>query len=166
MLKPTPISVLDADGKLTEDTQQVLDLIAAGDIILAGGHLSVHELIILFGEARRRGVRKMLVNHPTYVIGCSDDDIRTLVRMGVYMEHSICMFIEIEGREQTRDVNELSRLIQVAGVDQTVLGSDLGLVGMPRPVEGYRRIIDDLLRIQYGESDIRKLVGRNAAGLL
>jgi microsomal dipeptidase-like Zn-dependent dipeptidase len=82
------------------------------------------------------------------------------------MEHSICMFIEIEGREQKRDVNDLSRIIQIAGVDQTILCSDLGLVGMPRPVEGYRRIISDLLRIQYGERDIRKLVGRNAAGLL
>jgi hypothetical protein len=51
-------------------------------------------------------------------------------------------------------------------VDQTILCSDLGLVGMPRPVEGYRRIIGDLLHIQYGEKDIRKLVGRNAAGLL
>lgn len=166
MLTPSPLSVLDGDGKLTAETQQILDLIAEGDIILAGGHLSAREQIIMFEEAKRRGVKKMLVNHPTYVIGCSDDDIRHLVGLGVYMEHSICMFIEIEGREQKRDANDLSRLIQVAGVDHTILCSDLGLVGMPRPVEGYRRIIGDLIRLQYGEKDIRKLVGRNAAGLL
>jgi hypothetical protein len=166
MLKPTPLSVLDEDGKLTKDLLQVLDLIAEGDIILAGGHLSAHELIIMFEEAKRRGVKKMLVNHPTYVIGCSDDDIRRLVSLGVFMEHSICMFIAIEGKQQKQNVNDLSRLIGVAGIDHTILGSDLGLVGMPRPVEGYRRVIEDLLRVQYREGDIRKLVGRNAAALL
>jgi hypothetical protein len=166
MLTPTPLSVLDEDGKLTKDTLQVLDLIAEGDIILAGGHLSAHEQIIMFAEAKRRGVKKMLVNHPTYVIGCSDDDIRRLVRLGVFMEHSLCMFIAIEGKQQKQNVNDLSRLIGVAGVDHTILGSDLGLVGMPRPVEGYRRVIEDLLRLQYREGDIRKLVGRNAAALL
>jgi Family of unknown function (DUF6282) len=166
MLKPTPLSVLDENGKLTKDTLQVLDLIAEGDIILAGGHLSAHEQIIMFEEAKRRGVKKMLVNHPTYVIGCSDDDIRRLVSLGVFMEHSICMFIAIEGRQRKQNVNDLSRLIGVAGVDHTILGSDLGLVGMPRPVEGYRRVIEDLLRAQYREGDIRKLVGRNAVPLL
>src|ERR1700736_4545187 len=38
MLDPTPLSVLDADGKLTDDSKKVIDLIAEADIILAGGH--------------------------------------------------------------------------------------------------------------------------------
>jgi hypothetical protein len=32
----------------------------------------------------------MMVNHPTYIVGCSDSDIRQLVARGVKMEHSIC----------------------------------------------------------------------------
>ena len=38
--------------------------------------------ILLFDEAKRRGVKKMLVNHPTYLVGCTDEDIRELVAAG------------------------------------------------------------------------------------
>jgi hypothetical protein len=164
MLDPIPLSALDADGKLSDDTKKVLDLIAEADIILAGGHLPASELHLVFDEARRRGVNKMIVNHPTYVVGCTDEDIRQMVAIGVYMEHSICMFVE--GRSKKYDAGNLKHLIEVAGVDRTLLSSDLGLMGSPRPVHGYRAIIEMLLDLQVTDSDIRKLVGLNAASLL
>jgi hypothetical protein len=164
MLDPIPLSALDANGKLTDDMKQVLDLIAEGDIILAGGHLPASELHLVFAEAKVRGVKKMLVNHPTYIVGCSDEDIRQLVRLGVYMEHSICMFVE--GKSQKYGPDKLAHLIEVAGVDHTVLCSDLGLQGSPRPVTGYREIVQQLLDLQFAEADIRKMISQNAAGLL
>lgn len=164
MLDPVPLSALDADGRVSDDTKAVLDLIAEGDIILAGGHLHVTELFPLFEEAKRRGVKKMLVNHPTYVIGCSDEDIRGLVAMGVHMEHSICMFIE--GTGKNFDAQDLRHLIEVAGVDKTCLCSDLGLRGSPRPIEGYRQIVRMLLDLQFSHADIRTLIGDNSARLL
>lgn len=164
MLDPIPLSALDANGKLSDDTKQVLDLIAEGDIILAGGHLPASELHLVFAEAKARGVKKMLVNHPTYIVGCSDEDIRQMVRLGVYMEHSICMFVE--GKSHKYGPDKLAHLIEVAGVDHTVLCSDLGLQGSPRPVDGYRAIVQQLLDLQFAETDIRKMISRNAAGLL
>lgn len=164
MLDPIPLSALDANGQVSDATKKVLDLIAEADIILAGGHLPVSELHLVFAEARRRGVKKMIVNHPTYVVGCSDEDIRGLVGLGVSMEHSICMFVE--GRSKKYDPDKLKHLIEVAGVDRTVLSSDLGLMGSPRPVDGYRQIVEILLDLQMSEGDIRKLIGSNAAALL
>ena len=164
MLDPIPLISLDANGRLSDDTKQVLDLIAEGDIILAGGHLPASELHLVFAEAKQRGVKKMLVNHPTYVVGCTDEDIRQLVRLGAYMEHSICMFVE--GKAHKYGPDKLAHLIEVAGVDHTVLCSDLGLTGSPRPVEGYRAIVQQLLDLQFSQGDIRKMVSRNAAGLL
>jgi hypothetical protein len=164
MLAPVPLSALDANGKLSDATRQVLDLIAAGDIILAGGHLPASELHLVFAEAKSRGVRKMMVNHPTYVVGCTDEDIRQMVRLGVYMEHSICMFVE--GKAHKYGSDKLAHLIEVAGVDHTVLCSDLGLTGSPRPVDGYRAIVRQLLDLQFSAADIRTMISRNAAGLL
>ena len=164
MLDPIPLSALDANGHVSDATKQVLDLIAEADIILAGGHLPASELHLVFDEARRRGVKKMIVNHPTYVVGCTDEDIRGLVGMGVYMEHSICMFVE--GRSKKYAPDKLKHLIAVAGVDRTLLCSDLGLVGSPRPVDGYREVVEILLDLQMTEDDIRKLIGANAATLL
>jgi hypothetical protein len=164
MLDPIPLSALDPSGKVSDATKQVLDLIAEADIILAGGHLPASELHLVFEEARRRGVKKMIVNHPTYVVGCSDEDIRSLVGLGVYMEHSICMFVE--GRSKKYDPDKLKHLIDVAGADRTLLCSDLGLMGSPRPVDGYRAVVEILLDLQMSEGDIRKLIGANAATLL
>jgi hypothetical protein len=164
MLDPIPLSALNANGKITDDTRKVLDLIAEADIILAGGHLPVSELLVVFEEARRRGVKKMVVNHPTYLIGCSDEDIRSMVALGAYIEHSICMFVE--GRSKKYGPDKLAHLIRTAGVDRTVLSSDLGLVGSPRPVDGYRAVLKILLDLQMTEDDIRKLVCSNASVLL
>jgi hypothetical protein len=164
MLPPIPLRVLDDSGNLIDDAKQCLDLIAEGDIILAGGHLHVSEQHVLFEEAVKRGVKKMLVNHPTYVVGFSDEDIRQLAGMGVHMEHSICMFIE--GRAKKHDAQDLAHLIKLVGVDKTVLGSDLGLTQAPKPVDGYRMIVDMLLDLQVPSADIRTMTSTNAAKLL
>ncbi|MGL4290743.1 MAG: DUF6282 family protein, partial [Phreatobacter sp.] len=164
MLDPTALSVLDANRKLTDETLQILDLIAEGDIILAGGHLHVSELFVLFEEARKRGVNRLMVNHPSYVIGCSDEDIRGLVALGAYMEHSICMFVE--SRAKQHDVADLAHLIAVAGADRTILGSDLGLTQAPRPVDGYRMIVNDMLDHKISRADIKTITSTNAAKLL
>jgi hypothetical protein len=164
MLDALPLRATDANGQVSDATKQVLDIIAEGDAILAGGHLDAAEMIKVFEEARRRGVKRMLVNHPTYLIGCTDDDIRTLVTLGAHIEHSICMWVEGKAKKFTPE--ELVHLIEVAGVDRTILSSDLGLTGSPRPVEGFRQVVRLLLDQQVPKHDIRKLVADNAARLL
>jgi hypothetical protein len=164
MLDPIPLSALDANGAVSDAAKACLDIIAQANIILAGGHLPARELHLLFDEAKRRGVRKMLVNHPTYLIGCTDTDIRSLVRAGAYIEHSICMFAD--GKSKKFDAGELAHLIDVAGVERTILSSDLGLLDNPRPVEGFRQIVRILLDLQFSATDIRTLISTNAAGLL
>jgi hypothetical protein len=164
MLPPIPLTALDANGEVSDDTKAVLDLIAAADIILAGGHLPAPELIKVFEEAGKRGVKKMLVNHPTYVVNCSDDEMLALVELGAYLEHSICMFIPCKSLEFTPE--DLARYIKIAGPERTVLSSDLGLQGAPRPIEGFRQMVNILLDLQIPEDAIRKMIGDNAAMLL
>jgi hypothetical protein len=164
MLPPVPLTALDANGNVSDATKAVLDLVAEGDIILAGGHLPAAELIQVFEEAGRRGVKKMLVNHPTYIVGCTDDDMKALVELGAYLEHSICMFIE--GTALHFTPQDLAHYIEVATPERTVLSSDLGLRGSPRPIVGFRQIVAMLLDLQVAPADIRKMIGGNAAGLL
>lgn len=164
MLDPIPLTALDVNGKLTDDTKKVIDLIAEANIILAGGHLHVSEQHVLFEEAKRRGVKKMMVNHPTYVVGFADSDIRQLVALGVTMEHSICMFIE--GKSKKFSGDDLVHLIEVAGVEHTILSSDLGLLGSQRPVDGFRSVTQILLDLQMPHASIKKLISENAAAFL
>lgn len=164
MLPPDGLSALDGSGNLLDAMKEVLDLVAEGDIILSGGHLPASELILIFEEAGKRGVKKMLVNHPTYIVGATDDDMRAMVELGACMEHSIAMWCEGSGK--IFEPEDLAHYIEVAGVDGTVLSSDLGLRGSPRPIEGFRTIVGTLLDLQFAHSDIRKLIGGNAAKLL
>ena len=164
MLNPIPLTVFDANQKLTDNTKAVLDIIAEGDIILAGGHLHVTELFPLFEEAKKRGVKKMIVNHPTYVVGCSDEDMRGLVSLGVYMEQECGMFVD--GRGRMFDAGDLAHYIKLAGVDRTIICADLGMTGAPRPVEGFRHMVSMLLDLQFTRADIKKLISGNSAKLL
>jgi hypothetical protein len=64
------------------------------------------------------------------------------------------------------DRDHLRQVIDAAGIENTFFGSDLGQVGNPTPVEGYRQIIAILLDLGYSEAQIRTMIVINAAKLV
>jgi hypothetical protein len=165
MLEPIPLSVLDDDGKLKGEVKAILDLIADADIVLSAGHLHISEVWPLFEEARKRGVKRLLVNHPTYVVDASLDDMRQLASEGVYMEHYMCMWVP-GSKFKFYDPEFLQAVIEAGTVDLTILGSDLGQKGNPTIVSGFRSVIETALGIGYSEYEIRKMTSLNAAQLM
>ncbi|WP_206997669.1 DUF6282 family protein [Trinickia mobilis] len=165
MLEPIPLTVLDDDGKLKEEVKAILDLIAAADAVLSAGHLHISEIWPLFEEARKRGVKRLLVNHPTYVVDASLDDLRQLAKDGVYMEHSMCMWVP-GSKFRFYDPEFLGQVIEAGTVDRTILGSDLGQKGNPTIANAFRSVIQMVLDMGYSETDVRRLTATNAAKLL
>ncbi|MGZ3410554.1 MAG: DUF6282 family protein [Xanthobacteraceae bacterium] len=165
MLRPTGLTVVTEKSELKEELKPILDQIAENDIVLSAGHLHVSEIFPLFEEAKKRGVKRMLVNHPTFVIDASLSDIKELAGMGAYIEHSFCMFIN-ETYNKKFTSAQLKQLIDVAGVDRTILGSDLGQINNPRPVAGFRAVIQLCLGLGYSEDDIRKMISLNCCALV
>ena len=163
LLKPTALTVVDEHGRLKNEVKPILDLIAKYDAVLSCGHLHISEVWPLFEEAKARGCRRLLINHPTYTLGAVVKDFRRLIDMGVFVEHSICMFVE--SRFNTFTPKQLKMYIDVAGVDRTFFGSDLGQTDNPSPVDGFRQIIALLQSLGYGDDDIRKMVSLNAMRL-
>ena len=165
MLPPVPLSVLDDTGALRDDVKYILDMIAENDVVLSAGHLHISEIWPLFEEATARGVKRLLVNHPSYVVDASLQDVRALTNMGACVEHSMCMWVP-GSKYKFYEPEFLHQLIEAATVDKTILGSDLGQVGNPRPVAGFRNVIAICLDLGYSEADIRKLISTNACDLL
>ncbi|WP_397453199.1 DUF6282 family protein [Pseudomonas sp. NA-150] len=165
MLQPIPLTVLDDDGHLKEEVKAILDLIAAEDVVLSAGHLNIREIWPLFEEARKRGVKRLLVNHPTYVVDATLDDMRQLASEGVYMEHSMCMWVP-GSKFKFYDDQFLQQVIEAGTVDLTILGSDLGQQGNPSIAEGFRNVIGQLLDLDYSDADIRKMTSGNASRLM
>ena len=165
MLRPTGLTIVTDKGELKDEVKPILDQIAAADCVLSSGHLHISEIWPLFEEAKRRGVKRLLVNHPTFVVDANLRDIEELAGMGAYIEHSFCMFIN-EAYTKKFTGAELKALVAAAGIDRTILGSDLGQVNNPRPVTGFRSVIKLCLGLGYGEGDIRKMISRNACDLM
>lgn len=164
MLAPTMLTVVDDRGALKDEVKLILDQIAEYDAVLSAGHLHISEIWPLFREAKERGITRLLVNHPTFLIDANHADISELASMGAYLEHSCCMWAGVQGKNYTAE--GLKGLIDAGGVGSTIIGSDLGQVGNPTPVEGLRYVIQMLIDLEYGDDDIRRLIGTNAATLV
>jgi hypothetical protein len=78
------------DGKLRPEWFDVLDAVAEHDLLLASGHLSAAETVTAFAEARRRGVQRLLVNHPMMAfLGWTGQAAAALRELGAYLELGI-----------------------------------------------------------------------------
>ena len=159
------IPVLDNNRAVRDDVKEVLDVIARNDMVLASGHLHVSETWLVFEEARRRGVTRLVLTHPEDIVDASMNDVKGMAAMGAFVEHSLCMFVE-GSKFKTCSAEDLRQHIDAAGVDQTVLCSDLGQTGTISPLEGLRRGIRLCIDLGYDDMQIRKMVSSNAARML
>src|SRR5271165_766506 len=116
------IPVLDNGRQVRDEVKEVLDVIAKNDIVLASGHLHVSETWLIFEEAQRRGVKRLVLTHPEDIVDASMNDVGGLAAMGAFVEHSLCMFLE-ESKFKTCAEEDLRKHIDAAGVDQTILSS-------------------------------------------
>jgi len=164
-LRPSPgLTVVDANGDILDPVKQILDSIAEFDAILSSGHLHVWEIWKLFEEARNRGVRKLLVNHPMYGLHFTLDDIRELAGQGALIEQSACLYVD--SRFNVFAPEELREHILAAGVAHSSIGSDLGQVDNPTPVEGMRQAVKLCLALGFSEADVRTMVCDNPARII
>jgi Family of unknown function (DUF6282) len=137
--------VLNARGELLPAVREILALIAAADVVLFTGHLSVAESKTLIPEAKRMGVKHVVVSHPEYEnMSYSIADQRWLADAGAIMEHTMSCHLPFwfpTDRPRYQTVWDVYDMIQAVGPERCILTSDLGQVHSPPPVEGFREFI-------------------------
>jgi hypothetical protein len=159
-----PITVFDKKGRLTPETYEVIDLIAQADIILATGHLSVPEARAVIRAARDRGVKRLYVNHPEYIVNASIEEQKELADMGAFIEHlAIFMFAMWPTKAGIDGVVEMIRAV---GPHRTVLATDLGQIHNPPPAEGLRIFLRVLFEKGIPFDDLKIMIQDNPAFLL
>jgi hypothetical protein len=115
-----PVDVVD-DGALRPEWHDVLDVIAARDLLLASGHLSADETVVLFREARRNGVRRLMVNHPMMAfLHWNAEAAEVLQELGAHLELGILP--DLLGDEDHASL----RLTASYPASLLVFGGDLG----------------------------------------
>ena len=159
------ITVLDADGELVPEAMSIVDAIAKYVCILGTGHLSPRESASLIHEARKRGVKKILVTHPEWAPTFFEvEQQRELASLGnVWFERCFVSTTELCGSVPFKVIEEA---IIGAGVETTVLSTDLGQPQTPPPVEGLCLYAEQLLGSGFGREDVRQMMCINPARLL
>jgi hypothetical protein len=114
------VEVLDDAGALRPEWFDVLDAVARHDLLLCSGHLSAAETVVLFTQARRRGVRRLLVNHPMMAfLGWNEASAAALRELGAYLELGILPDLLDPGRS-------CLRLTEAYPAALLAFGGDLG----------------------------------------
>jgi hypothetical protein len=157
------ITVLDDGDRLTRATSAVLDVLEGHDVVLASGHLSPHETRVLFREAHRRGLRRLVVTHASIdFIDMPMDIQREVARLGAVIEHAYVSTLFIRPVGLDRMWHQMREL----GLGSCYLASDLGQPHNPPPIEGWRAALGGLLALGATERDVRRLVHHTPGGVV
>ena len=123
-----PVAVTDDDGRLLPGWHDVLDVVVEHDLLLASGHLHARETVTLFGEARRRGAQRLMVNHPLMAfLHWTADDAQALLALDVHLELGILP--DLLGDAEHASLN----LTHTYPASLLVFGGDLGHAHHPGP---------------------------------
>lgn len=158
------IDVTDPDGNLVPEVDGVLDEIAKHGAVLNGGHMYPEDITAVFTRAKEKGIDRMVVSHPDFVIGAEPEKCRELIELGAYIEHELHMY-DPEGTMKW-EIAQLYRWIEELGPEHVVLSSDLGQSTMPAPVDAYLRVGEALLDMGLPEKDLQRIVRDNPSHLL
>ena len=163
--KPDIVDIVDDRGDVRPELSVILKMIAEADAVVAAGHQAPDRIQILLDEARKAGVKRMVVNHPEYVIEATLEQMVKFADSGALIEHECCMYDE-RSEFYHWDLKKLKSWIDAVGIDRTSMASDLGQVNNPLPIESFKKLLSGLNDLGVSERDLRKLVRDNPARLL
>jgi len=159
------ITITTDDGRLKCEVWRILEMARDANVILASGHISPAETVQLVKEARKMGLRKIVVTHPeAHFTWMPVETQKEIASDGVYFER--CYVDTTPAMNSTVTVAEIASHIQEVGVQYTVVSTDFGQATSPPPVEGMRAYLAKLSHHGITEEEIRKMARENPAYLL
>lgn len=166
-LKGDGFSIIDDDGNLVPEMEPILSLIQKNNMVLATGHISPKEILVLIKEAQRIGIEKIVITHPTDKEFMEEvltiEELKQLAKAGAFIEFTI---IGILPNEFCRNPAELAQVIKTVGAEHCIVSTDLGQPQNPLPVEGMRLFISTLIHHGITPEEVELLVKKNPSRLL
>ena len=159
-----PFVSVSKNGELLPVTKQVIAAIAKHNLVLATGHVSPQEGLMLVREGKRQGVRQMVVTH------AMNDPIRMTVPQ-MQEAASLGAFVEfvggnIEDADGKARMDRFAEAIKKIGPQFCILSSDLGQKGNPLPVDGFAAFLAAMKAHGLTDQDLDRMARRNPAALL
>jgi hypothetical protein len=163
VMESQEVDILGPDGDLLPEVGQILQIAKDADGIVSSGHMAPDRVLPMLELAHSMGLKKLVVSHPNYIIEADKNtDAQRMVELGAVMEHCLGLFIN----EKHFPISDLVDWINAIGPEHTSIGSDLGQVGSPLPMDAYITICEQLLDSGISESALRTMVVDNPSRLL
>lgn len=159
------IGLFAGDGGLQPLCHEILAMIAADNCILATGHISPDESLLLLRTARGHGVKRMVVTHASEsVTNMNIEKQKEAAGLGAFIEH--CFFAATPACPNPISLDEMAEQIKAIGVEHVILSSDLGQKANGPVVEGFAHYLKELLRRGFSRDEIRVMIADNPEKLL
>ena len=146
------------DGQPAPELAEIFKIIADNDLVLATGHSSPEEVMLLVPEARRRGVRNILITH---VLG--QDPTRAQMRR--MADQGAVMELVYPGVRRFT-IEDYVEVITAIGAEHFLISSDLGQYLNPLHTDGMKAFVTELREQGVSEGDIDMMARRSPARLL
>lgn len=160
------VTVFEDDGlTLTSAARTICEVVAANDVALATGHLSLPEIRALQGAANAAGVKHFIVTHANWSLCRLDVAVqKELIEEGATIEYVACSCVSpIFWEQQPGELAEW--IIELQG-EHLVFGSDLGQFAGPPHPEGLRMLLAALLDVGVPYEYLEKMTKRNPERVL
>jgi hypothetical protein len=152
------------NGQLLPETRQVIAVIAKHNLVMATGHTSAEEALMLIREARAQGVKHMVVTHAMLQpVHMSDAQMVEAAKMGAYIEF---VYNGLIGSYKESTFGDYARAIRSVGVEHCILSSDMGQPGNPLHPDGLIALFDGLKKEGITQAQIDLMAKENPARLL
>ncbi|MBI5681516.1 MAG: hypothetical protein HZC47_11535 [Methanobacterium sp.] len=141
-----------------ENTEDILNIIAENDLVLASGHLKPADIFKLLDYAKSAGIKKIVINHPlTGVVGANIDEQKEIAKY-TYLEHC---FVACMEKHDNLDPQLIADAITEIGPERCIMATDFGQVHNQRPVDGIKMFVNSMLKYGIKKRDINKMCIEN-----
>ena len=159
-----PFVRVSQNGQLLPETKQVIAVIAQHNLVLATGHPTPEEALLMIREGRNQGVKHMVVTHAMIApIHMSDSQMLEAAKMGAYIEF---VYNGLIGSYKEFTFKDYARAIRYVGVEHCILASDMGQPANPLHPDGLLALFDGLKKEGITEAEINRMAKENPARLL
>jgi uncharacterized protein DUF6282 len=159
-----PFVAVSRNGQLLPEVRETIALIARHHLVLATGHSSPAECLMLLREGRRAGVGHMVVTHAMKPpIRMNVGEMKQAAAEGAFLEFDYSALI---GAGKMFEISQYTAAMRAVGLAHCIISSDLGQAGNPLHPDGLAAFFQALREQGLSIHEIEIMAKKNPAALL
>jgi hypothetical protein len=159
-----PFVSVSRNGELLQPVKDVIALIAKHNLVLATGHSTAEEGLMLLREATRAGVQRMVVTHainPPILMTVAQ--MQEAAKLGAFIEF---VGSTLRSADAQARMDRFADAIRKIGPEFCILSSDLGQQGNELPADGFAAFIAAMRARGFTRRELDLMTKANPARLL